>query len=126
MMRQPIHFLVGGISLLLVTGCAALSPVQVGQTAGTMVGAVAAPGLGAPLGALLGTLVGKFFQSQVDKVTETRERKELTDQFGSNAQITDATRTAVRNDAAPARAWVDEVERDGQVLAGHFELRSVE
>ncbi len=125
MMRQPIHFLVGGISLLLVTGCAALSPVQVGQTAGTMVGAVAAPGLGAPLGALLGTLVGKLFQTQVDKVTETRERKELADQFGSKAQTSGEAVTALRKLGEPTRVWVDEVELEGQVMAGHFELRHI-
>ena len=125
-MCQHILFLVGGISLLLVTGCAALSPVQIGQTAGTVVGAAAAPGLGAPLGAVLGTLVGKLFQGQVDKVTEKRERKELADQFGSKAQTVDVAETTLRSLGEPARVWVDEVERDGQVMAGHFELRYVE
>ena len=122
-MHVGARSLIAGLSVMLVSGCAALSPIQLGQTAGTIAGAAAVPGLGAPLGALLGTVVGSVFQKEVDKVTEKRERKELTEQFGQDRISSSASLRAARPQGEPIRVWVDEVMRDGDVLTGHFEMR---
>ena len=68
---------------VMASGCAGVSPAQVGQTAGTIAGAAIVPGVGAPIGALAGLLAGMVVQKQVDKVTEKRERKELGDRMGA-------------------------------------------
>ena len=110
----------------LLGGCAAVSPVQVGQTAGTIAGAVAAPGVGPPVGALVGMLLGSVVQSHVDKVTEKRERKELAEQLGSGPGGRAMASASPVPAGQPTRVWVDEVVHDGAVLAGHFEMRQIE
>lgn len=110
------------LSLLLCGGCAAMSPVQIGQTAGTIAGAAAAPGLGAPMGAVLGSLLGLVVQREIDKVTETRERKDLGEQLGTTTAASPPSQAPALS-GAPTRVWVDETLRDGKTLAGHFETR---
>ena len=107
--------------LLLFSGCAGVSPVQVGQTAGTIAGSAIAPGVGAPLGSLVGLMAGLLVQGQVDKATESRERREL------GAQLASATPSpsveAALPQGPPTRVWVDETVHDGRRIDGHFDAR---
>lgn len=118
------HLLVAVIALGLGAGCAGVSPTHVGQTAGTIAGSVIAPGIGAPIGSLVGLMAGLLVQGRVDKVTETRERKELGSQMATTAQA-----PALPQEAAalgvPTRVWVDETLRDGRLMAGHFDTREL-
>ncbi len=116
------RILVGVVSLLLAGGCAGVSPVQVGQTAGTIAGAAAAPGVGAPIGALVGLLAGMLVQGEVDKVIERRERTALGQELASGVGTSGGTPLPV---GEPARVWVDETVTDGRLAAGHFETRHI-
>lgn len=120
---RPI--LVGAMLLTIASGCAGISPVQIGQTVGTIAGAVLVPG-GAPIGALVGMLTGMLVQGQVDKATETRERKELSERLttgdGQPAMIAEAPPEPV---GPPTRVWVDETVQEGRLVAGHFEVRRI-
>ena len=109
------------MGLVLASGCAGVSPAQVGQTAGTIAGAAIAPGVGAPFGALVGLLAGMVVQGHVDKATETRERKELSDQLAVGEQPTAPRASAPQGE--PTRVWVDETVQDGRLLAGRFETQ---
>jgi len=116
-------------SIVLTSGCAMMSPVQVGQTAGTIAGAAAVPGIGAPLGALVGMLAGMLVQGQVDQVTEQRERKELAEQLQdepitASAQLASTATAPVGGH--PTRVWVDETVENGRILAGRFETRHLQ
>ena len=122
-MRFLRYGVASALSLLLCGGCAAMSAVQIGQTAGTIAGAAAAPGLGAPLGAALGSLLGLALQHQMDHVTETRERKELSEQLGAASSASRQRQAPIPPTGTPTRVWVDEATQDGHVLAGHFETR---
>ena len=123
MVRQIV---VAGFSLVLVSGCAAISPVQIGQTVGMIGGATAVPGVGAPVGALLGTIVGTIFQKRVDQETEQRERKELAEQLGTPAVVTSQSKPIAPPQGEPVRVWVDEFMQDGNILAGRFEVRHLQ
>lgn len=110
--------------LFLITGCASVSPAQVGQTTGSIVGAVLAPGIGMPLGALVGTLAGLVIENQMDKVREQEEHVELTQQLNAPAEGPSAqpSETAF---GQPTRVWVDETVDNGRLMAGHFEVRNI-
>ena len=112
------------LTLSLTSGCSGLAPAQLGQTAGTIIGSAIIPGIGAPLGALVGLLAGMVVQSEVDKVTEKKERKTLGDQL---AQGTPSSRLEAAEPPAgvPTRVWVDETTREGRLVAGHFDVRHV-
>lgn len=114
------------LSLAGLGGCVSFSPVQLGQTAGTIAGAATIPGLGAPLGAILGSLLGSVFQKKMDRVTEQRERIELSEQLerGSDKNASEARTALPRGE--PVRVWVDETVQEGQMMAGHFETRYLE
>ena len=114
------------LGLAGLSGCASFSPVQLGQTAGTIAGAAAVPGLGAPMGAILGSLLGSVFQKKMDRATEQRERVELADQLerGSDRNASEARAALPRGE--PVRVWVDETVQKGQLMAGHFETRYLE
>lgn len=114
------RFLVGTLlSLLLAGGCAAVSPAQVGQTAGTLAGAAIVPGAGAPVGALVGLLAGMVVQGQVDKATARRERKELGEQLRRSHPSSEEGLIPTLGE--PRRVWVDEAVQEGRLVAGHFE-----
>jgi hypothetical protein len=113
--------LVGVSACMTAAGCAAVPPAQIGQTAGTLAGGVIAPGIGAPIGALVGALAGMLVQGQVDKATETRERRELGDQLQAPSGGAGADAEAPRG--VPVRVWVDESMKDGRRIAGHFDVR---
>ena len=117
-MKRP--FLVGVLSLLLASGCAAIPPSQVGQTVGTIAGSAVAPGIGAPVGALVGLLAGMVLQGEVDKGTEKRERKELSQQLGVGSNPSAALERPTQGE--PIRIWVDETVREGRLIAGHFDV----
>ena len=117
------RFLVGCMSALLCAGCAGVSPAQVGQTAGTIAGAVIAPGVGAPLGAIVGLLAGMVVQGQVDKVTEKHERKSLSDELSAGSSPPNVEASAAPPQGQPQRVWVDEIVKDGRLIAGHFDVR---
>ena len=103
-------------------GCAALPPAQVGQTIGTIAGAAALPGIGAPIGALAGLLAGMAVQTHIDKTTETKERKDLGRELASGQ----SSNVSVQSPSGePTRVWVDETTQNGRVIAGHFDVRSV-
>lgn len=110
------------MGLGLASGCAGVSPAQVGQTAGTIAGAAIAPGVGAPFGALVGLLAGMVVQGRVDKATEKRERKELSDQLAVGEPSPASPRVSSPQ-GEPTRVWVDETVQDGRLLAGRFETR---
>ncbi len=109
------------MSVLVSSGCAGIAPVQIGQTAGTIAGAVLVPGVGAPVGALVGLMAGMVVQEQVDKVTEKRERKELGEQLAVGAAP--GSETIPPPQGQLIRVWVDETFQDGRLLAGHFDVR---
>ena len=107
--------------LVVASGCAGVSPVQVGQTAGTIVGAAVIPGVGPPLGALVGLLAGMLVQGEVDKVTEKHERKTLGKELATGPSPTQEDHTPPRGQ--PTRVWVDETVHKGRLIAGHFDAR---
>lgn len=112
------------VTLLSTSGCAAMPPVQLGQTAGTILGAAIAPGIGPPLGALAGLLTGMLVQGQIDRATEKGERQTLAEQLGSSSpSVTPEAPPAPQGQ--PIRVWVDETLRDGRLMAGHFEVRYI-
>lgn len=117
------HVLVGMMALLAVGGCAGVSPVQVGQTAGTVAGSAIAPGVGAPLGALVGLLTGMVVQGRIDQATEKRERRELGEQLARAPLQSPAA--AAPAPGTPTRVWVDETVQEGRLIAGHFETRNI-
>ena len=117
------HFLVGVTMALAITGCAGVSPVQVGQTAGTIAGGAIAPGIGAPLGALVGLLAGMVVQGEVDKSTEQRERRDLGKQLARGSH---PTSDAALPEGMPTRVWVDETVHKGRLIAGRFETRHLQ
>ena len=116
------YFLVG-VSLVVATaGCAGVGPSHVGQTAGTIAGAAIAPGIGAPIGSLIGMAVGLLVQNEMDKVTATRERRELGDQLAHKpSQARGPEMSSLQGE--PVRVWVDEQLQDGRLIPGHFEVR---
>ena len=111
------------MSVLVCAGCAGVSPAQVGQTAGTIAGAVIAPGVGAPLGAIVGLLAGMVVQGQVDKVTEKHERKSLSDELATGTHRPDVEASAAPPQGQLQRVWVDEIVKDGRLVGGHFDVR---
>ena len=117
-----LRFLVGLTVLSVASGCAGISPVQVGQTAGTIAGAAIAPGVGAPLGAAVGMIAGMILQRDIDKINEKKERRELGDQLSKNPAASAASAKQMPA-GEPARVWVDETLQDGRLVAGHFEIR---
>ena len=107
--------------MVLVSGCAAIPPSQVGQTAGTIAGAALAPGIGAPIGALVGLLAGMVVQGEVDKATEKRERNELGEQLTVRSSPSSELERPLQGE--PIRVWVDEIVQEGRLIAGHFDVR---
>ena len=112
--------LVGVSALWLAAGCAAVPPAQVGQTAGTIAGAAIVPGIGAPVGALIGVMAGMLVQGQMDKATETRERRVLGGELRT-AQAGPSRPEAPQG--TPVRVWVDEAVQGGRLVPGHFDVR---
>lgn len=113
---------IAAVLLVCGSGCSGVAPAQIGQTAGTILGAAVAPGIGPPVGALIGLLAGMVVQGEVDKVTEQRERKDLGDQM---AQPAASASSALQAQGIPTRVWVDETLQQGRLVSGHFELRSI-
>ena len=121
-MRRRV--VIGIISVLVVSsGCAGVSPVQVGQTAGTIVGAAVAPGVGPPLGALVGLMAGMLVQGEVDKVTEKQERKTLGKELATGPSTTQEDHALPGG--RPTRVWVAETVHNGRLIAGHFDARDI-
>ena len=110
-----------GIGMIVLAGCAGVSPSQVGQTAGSIAGAAIAPGVGMPLGALLGTLAGVLVEHRIDEVREQKERVDLSRELGRPAAPTTASQTTQAG--RPTRVWVDEYLAQGRLIPGHFESR---
>jgi len=110
--------------ILTVTGCASVSPTQVGQATGSIAGAAIAPGIGMPIGTLLGTLAGLVVESQLDKVREKQERIELSQQLQTPA-ASQAVPERNHPVGQPTRVWVDEQVQQGRLIAGHFEQRTI-
>lgn len=117
------QLLVGFTALAVASGCAGVSPIQVGQTAGTIAGAAIAPGVGAPIGAVVGMLAGMVIQQDIDKVTEKKERRELNDQLAKKSAP--AAASTKQPAGEPTRVWVDETLQNGRLMAGHFETRPI-
>ena len=91
---------------------------------GTVAGAVALPGIGAPIGGLVGLLAGMVVQQEVDKKTEKRERVELGHELKT---MPNAATAAAGTELAgiPTRVWVDETFQNGRVVPGSFQERSI-
>ena len=120
-MRSSVATLVALPGLVvLISGCAGVSPVQVGQMVGTIAGSAVLPGAGGPVGSLVGLLAGMVVQGEVDKSTEKRERKDLNQQL---ADDTVSSEQAAPPLGEPTRVWVDETVQNGRVIPGHFESR---
>lgn len=114
--------------LIFLAGCSSVSAPQVGQTVGSIVGTVIAPGVGTTLGSLAGMMAGMIAQGEIDKSTEKKERKVLSDQMarpGGSGAAQQAP-TAVASGGKPTRVWVDETAQNGQLSAGHFETRQIQ
>ena len=101
-----------------------MTPTQIGHVAGTMIGSVVVPGVGAPVGGLIGLLAGMVVQQQADQVTEKRERKELSQELKTGAPASLAAGSPVER-GEPTRVWVDETVQQGRLVPGHFEVRDV-
>ena len=110
--------------MFFMTGCAGMSPSQVGQTTGSIAGAILAPGVGMPLGALVGTLAGLVVEDQVDHARQKNERVALNQQLHapSSAAGGGGSEPTV---GQPTRVWVDESIQQGRRTLGHFEVRNV-
>ncbi len=91
---------------------------------GTIAGAVAVPGVGAPFGGLVGLLAGMVVQRQVDKGTEKRERVELGHEL-KTASHADPAAAGTSLAGIPTRVWVDETFQNGRVVSGSFQERSI-
>ena len=122
-MRIASRILMPVLVLAGLTGCAGVSPIQLGQTAGAIAGTAIVPGIGTSLGALLGTLAGLVVERQVDQVREQQERVDLGNQL---------SRPSLAQPAAggvpvgqPTRVWVDERLVNGRLTGGHFETRFI-
>lgn len=111
------------MGVVLCSGCAGISPAQLGQTAGTIAGAAIVPGVGAPIGALIGTLAGMVMQKKVDQLTEDRERKELSGRLVVAQKP--AAESLIVPQGSPVRVWVDETVQEGRLSAGHFDVRQI-
>ena len=122
LMRQDV--LVGILITSVLSGCSGVSPVQVGQTAGTIAGAAIAPGVGAPIGTLVGTLAGLVLEHQIDKGREQKERVDLSKQLNAPTPAS-VSPSDERPFGQPTRVWVDERVENGRLIAGHFELRTI-
>ena len=118
------RLLVALVSLIVAGGCAGISPTHTGQTVGTIAGAAIAPGIGAPIGALIGMLAGWLVQGEVDKVTEKRERKTLGDELATTPSAAPQEGTPLQGQSI--RVLVDETVHDGRLVAGHFDVRSLQ
>ena len=116
--------MLGLVGVLLLSGCAGVSPTQIGQTAGTIAGSAIAPGVGAPIGALVGMLAGLVVEQQVDKVREQKERVDLSKQLQTPSAV-HAPSGGEQPVGSPTRVWVDERLENGRLIAGHFEVRPV-
>ena len=122
--RRRFASRLGLLSLAGVTGCAGVAAPQAGQTVGTIAGAAIAPGVGAPLGALVGYLAGMMVQGEVDKSTEKKERRELSDRLGARTETASLPiRGGLPASAGATRVWVDETVQDGRLVEGHYEAR---
>ena len=115
---------------LFAEGCSALPPAQMGQVAGTLIGAAVAPGLGGAVGGMIGTLAGLVVQGEMDHQTENKERTVLGEQLEENpspkTQGAAAQETPQQTlEGVPVRVWVDETTQGGRTVAGHFEERVV-
>jgi len=123
-MKPEKRWVGAGIGIAL-SGCAALPPQQFGHIAGTMAGAVIAPGVGAPVGGLIGLLAGLVVQKEVDYVTEKHERVALGAQLEGPESSGDPQVAPPTVLGSPKRVWVDETLRDGRQMAGRFEERHI-
>ena len=104
-----------------------MSAPQVGQTVGAIAGSAIAPGVGTTLGSLAGMVAGMIAQGEIDKSTEKKEQKVLSDQMARpNQQNQGAAETTVLAAGPPTRVWVDETTQNGQVTAGRFESRHIQ
>ena len=117
------RLIIGMMGFLFIGGCVGVIPTQVGQTAGTIAGAAIVPGIGAPIGALVGLLAGMVVQGEMDKVTETHERKELNEQLTTHSSQGSVQASTLPGE--PVRVWVDETVDNGRVVPGHFDVRSL-
>ena len=123
-MRTTRLILAASVAASLIgAGCSAISPTQIGQTAGSIAGGAIAPGVGVPFGALVGTLAGLVVERHMDKAREQKERVELGQQLQTAAAR--PTVNAAELTGPMRRVWVDETVAQGRMIAGHFESRVI-
>ena len=119
-----------GFALLSVgalVGCSSMSAPQVGQTVGAIAGSAIAPGVGTTLGSLAGMMAGMLAQGEIDRSTEKKEQKILSEQMARPGQQQQAAAETTMIASGPAtRVWVDETTQNGQLSAGHFESRHIQ
>ena len=114
-------------TLIGAVGCAALpSASQAGNTVGSIAGSLIAPGVGMPIGALVGTVLGMVIDGQVDKVRERKEQGELARQLASMPAPAGGGLEPAIIGGTPTRVWVDESLTEGRVIAGRFEVRTIQ
>ncbi len=105
-----------GAALIISSGCAT-APAAISQTAGMLAATAGVPGLAVPVTLLTGLLL----QHHIDKTTETRERRELSDQMAGSVEAPLGSVTPGDPAGQPERVWVDETVRDGRRIAAHFD-----
>lgn len=105
-----------------------MSAPQVGQAIGSVVGSAIAPGVGTTLGSLAGIMAGMVAQGHIDKATEKKEQKVLSEQMSRPAQSQAASLDTSTPAAMgpPTRVWVDETIQNGQIASGRFETRHIQ
>ena len=112
--------------MIASSGCAGVSPTQVGQTAGSMAGAAIVPGIGMPIGALIGTLAGLVVEQQIDKGREVKERVDLSKRLSSASESKTGSPSDMPTSGGQlTRVWVDEQVENGRLINGHFEQRVI-
>lgn len=104
-----------------------MSAPQLGQAIGSIAGSAIAPGVGTTLGGLAGIMAGMVAQGQIDKATEKKEQKILSEQMDRpNQQNPAASEAMVIAAGEPTRVWIDETMQNGKVSPGHFEARHIQ
>lgn len=109
----------------MMSGCASVSPTQVGQTAGSIAGGAIAPGVGMPVGALIGMLAGLIIERHIDQAREEKERVVLNERLQSPGGVWAQPVSSSQTIGEPTRVWIDERLNDGRLIAGHFDTQDL-
>ena len=122
-----------GLSAIALSGCASVSPQEIGYLIGALAGGAVGSAPGAAAGALLGTAAGSLIAKPIEHAQEEKERQSLQQQLSgppgsvaaATAQVPPMTTSATAqvDTSHPQRVWIDEQVISGRVMPGHFDAR---